>query len=106
MRVFDLYGAYGITGAVNVTSVDFGIELALAGSGGMQPVTVNIYTLTGAFILANLTPVGTQTVNVPDQTQSILNVPVSALVPAGSFIVVEVFTPNGQINGNSFFIFE
>lgn len=44
------------------------------------------------------------TINVPDQSATILNVPITADVPAGSELVLEVFTPDGTAAGNLFFI--
>jgi hypothetical protein len=43
-------------------------------------------------------------VNVPDQSGTVLNVPINATVPAGSELVVEVFTPDGTATGNLLFI--
>jgi hypothetical protein len=102
-RVFDLVADFGINEDIEISSVDFGIETA-SGNGGTQPAVVNIYTLSGAYEFANLTLIATESINIPDQTLSILNVPTSAIIPAGSVLVVEVFTPNGQTDGNSFFI--
>ena len=103
MRVFDLVNDFSISGPIDVTSVDFGIELA-SGATGTQPVTVNIYTLSGSLLFSNLTLVASQPISVPDQSLTILNVPISASIPAGSLLVVEIYTPNGQISGNSFFV--
>ena len=70
----------------NVTSVSFGIETAnAAGTGTTQPVTVRLYTETlGLFPLGVRTQIGTATVNVADQIQTILTVPLVATVPAGA----------------------
>src|SRR5207244_5389925 len=95
----------------NVTSVSFGIEMAQAnnGGGGTQPVTVNLYAnnvmpFPGGFP-ANLTLLGTAPVNVSDQTGTVLSVPITASVPAGTLeLVMEVNTPNGQVALNIFFI--
>ena len=101
-RVFDL-PTFGITGEFKVSAVEIGVESAAAG-GTDQPVTVKLYTLNGSFILANLTPIGSASVNVTDQALTHLTVPVTATAPAGSKLVVEIFTPNGQAVGNLFFI--
>jgi hypothetical protein len=103
MRVFDLVNDFSISGPISVTSVDFGIELA-DGATGSQPVTVNIYTLSGSLLFSNLTLIASQPISVPDQSLTILNVPISASIPAGSLLVVEIYTPDGQISGNSFFV--
>lgn len=103
MREFDM-SAYpdGFT----IESVDFGIESAASASGGSQPITVNLYTLSGPLMLANLTLLHSEDIMVADQTETVLNVPMSSsvAVPAGSTLVYEVFTPNGQGVGDSFFI--
>jgi hypothetical protein len=103
MRVFDLVNDFSINGPIDVTSVDFGIEVA-SGATGSQPVTVNIYTLSGSLLFGNLTLIASQPISVPDQSMTILNVPISASIPAGSLMVVEIYTPSGQIVGNSFFV--
>ncbi|GAB4578791.1 MAG: hypothetical protein Fur0022_15280 [Anaerolineales bacterium] len=96
---------FGITDSFSVTEVSFGIEEA-AGAGGDQPVVVNLYTWNPSdpFIFANFTLVGSSSVNVPDQTLSIYTVPVTGTISAGGTLVVEIFTPDGQTEGNSFFI--
>ena len=93
----------GISSDFQVSSVDIGVEEA-ASLGGTQPVQVSLHTLTGELLLANLTLLASTSVAVPDQTASILNVPIEASVPAGSTLVVEVFTPSGQETSNRFFI--
>jgi hypothetical protein len=92
--------------AYAVTSVSFGIDTANSGSGQGQPVHVRLYANNGgAFPGGNRTPLAATSFTVPDQTQTIQAVPLSAMVPAGtSELVMEVFTPSGQGNGNSFII--
>jgi hypothetical protein len=132
-RAFNL-PAFGIGTGFEVQSIDIGIEEATAGitaaskggppnasgkasiskktsparpSGGSQPVTVNIYTSSMAFpagFPGSLTLIGTASIMVADQSGTILNVPITGTAPAGSELVVEVFTPNGQATGNFFFI--
>ena len=102
-RVYDLT-AQNITADFEVTSVNVGIETATGAVGAQQPASVFIYQLDGAFTLANLTVLGNATTTIADQTGVTVNVPVSALVPAGSTMVVEFFTPDGQTDGNSLFI--
>lgn len=101
-RFFDLTD-FGINNPFNVAIVEFGVEFA-SGAGGAQPVTVNLYTLSGAFELANLTPIGSANVNLPDQAFSLATVPVYGSAPAGTTLVVEVFTPDGEDEQNIFFI--
>jgi HYR domain-containing protein/pre-peptidase len=76
-------------------------------AGGGQSITVNIFTSSMAFpagFPGSLTMIGTATVNVADQSGTILNVPITGTAAAGSELVVEVFTPDGTAVGNLFFI--
>ena len=105
LRAFDL-NTFGITGALAVTQVQVGIELA-DGASGSQPLTVNLYTKinpAGSLTWANLLPIGTAAATVSDQSLALLTVPVAGTAPAGSVLVVEIFTPEGQTAGNSLFI--
>ncbi len=105
-RAFDLSADFGITGDFNVCGVDFGIETA-AGAAGTQPVTVNLYSGPPGFptdFPANFPLIGTIDLTVPDQAATILQAAVAATALAGEELVVEVFTPEGQTNGHSFFL--
>lgn len=104
LRAFDL-AAFGITGAFDVTEVEIGIENA-TGLGGTQPATVNLYTWdpVDPFQFAFFTPLDSASVAVADQAATILTVPIFATVPAGSVLVVEFFTPDGEIDGNLLFV--
>ena len=102
-RVFHLPD-FGIDGQFTVASVDIGVGNALAPSG-QQPLTVNLYTLSGEFVLANLTPIGSNTVSVADGVIfSIITIPVVGVAPPGSTLVVEIFFPDGTVTGNRFSI--
>lgn len=102
-RVFNL-PQMGITSAFNITSVSFGVEQALAGIGGTQPIQVKLYTLNGGISMNNLSPIGNLSLNLPDQATSIYSANVAGIAPAGSTLVVEVFSPDGQAANHSFFI--
>lgn len=103
-RSFNL-ASFGVTGPLDVISIDLGIEQAL-GAGGSQPATVRYYTDTDANPgNGGLTLIGTVPITVPDASLTVLNFlggPTG--VPASANLVVEVFTPDGQTAGNSFFI--
>ena len=103
-RVYDL-APLALGGTFTVRKVVFGVEAA-TGAGGTQPIAVKLYTLTGAFTLANMTLVGSQTFNVPNQSLSLFSAELltPVTVPANAKLVVEIFTPNGQAAGNSFFL--
>jgi hypothetical protein len=93
-----------------VQSVTIGIEQSNAsGTGTTQPITINIFnSTTNPPTLATLGPVlSTQTVNVPDQANSLLTIPLTTqpvFVTATGILVVEIFTPSGQAAGHSFFV--
>ncbi len=94
----------GISGDLIVTSVDVGIQEART-VGGTQPISVNLHTLQGEFLLANLTNLSTTAVTVSDQVLTLLPVPVEeVVVPADSILVVEVAMPSGEADGNLFLI--
>ncbi len=101
-RSFSLANA-AITSNFEITNVNVGIETAEAASGS-QPITVLVHTLNGVMTLANLTEVARTTVMVPNQAETILDVPISSTVPADSVFVIEVLTPDGVANSNTFFI--
>jgi hypothetical protein len=102
-RVFDLQ-SFGVTGPLQVSMVQFGVEQA-TGAAGSQPAVVRLHTLTGTVLsTANLSLLSTANPTITDQSTSILDVPVTAMVPAGSRLVVELNTPDAQTVGHSFFI--
>ena len=100
------FRSFPLTADINVCEVQFGIETA-TGAGGTQPVTVNLYSGTGAFpatFPGGYTQIGTASLNVADQSATVFPAAVSGLATAGSNLVVEVFTPDGQTAGNLLFI--
>ncbi len=100
-RAFDLSA---FASGFNVCAVEFGVETANA-AGATQPVVVNVYSNTGgAFPAGTRTLVGTSNIALPDQTASIVNQALAASLPPGSQLVFELFTPDGQTAGDSFFI--
>ncbi|MHC5112919.1 MAG: LamG-like jellyroll fold domain-containing protein [Planctomycetota bacterium] len=99
-RIFDL-AAEGITVVYDVCEVQFGVQSA-SSAAGTQPVTVNLYTLDGAFEFANLILYGTATVDVGNSGATMVTVPVAAAVPANAQLVVEIFTPSGAATSANF----
>src|SRR5436190_12492133 len=89
----------------NVTSVSFAVESARSGSGS-QPVSVRLHLNSGGGFPGGVrTQIAATNITVSDQTQTIVNVPLIAVVPAGtSELVMEVFTPIGIVAGNTFII--
>ena len=69
-------------------------------------MTIRLYTDSGGpFPAGTLTQIASQEIFVANQTLTLVNVPISAVVPAGtSELVMEVFTPSGQLSFNRLFI--
>jgi N-acetylneuraminic acid mutarotase len=92
-----------------ITSVSFGVELAQSGTGTGQPLTVNLYAnhgspFPGGDWQSNLIATSGE-INIPDQSLTIFNVPLSATAPGSALeLVMEVTTPDGTVVGNLFFI--
>jgi uncharacterized repeat protein (TIGR01451 family) len=87
----------------NACSVQFGVETA-TGPGGVQPIVVNVYASTGAaFPGGTLALVGTANVSLPDQVATVVNTPLTAAIPPGAEMVVEVFAAD-TANSSTFFI--
>lgn len=100
-RVFDL-AAEGVDRELFVEKVSVGIENADSENGNTQPMDVKLHTLVGNFTtVANLTQIAMAPVAVADQTGTILEVNFQTTVPASSQLVVEVFTPDGDPNGDN-----
>lgn len=108
LRRFDLDGEFALGEPITVDSVDIGVETATSGTGGDQPISIIVHSIANAdaFTFGNLVEIGRLDTLVADATQTIVNFPVSstAINPASDDLVVEVFTPNGQDVGHSFFI--
>jgi len=106
-RAFDL-ASLGAPNGLDVCEVQVGVEQATSTGAAGQPVTVNLYTTSSAFPTGypgSLTQIGTASITLPDSaTNSVYSIPVTGSAPAGSELVVELFTPDGQTAGNSFFI--
>jgi hypothetical protein len=80
----------GIFGDLDVTEVSFGVESATA-----QTVTVNLFRMIdpdGPFTYANFELLATEDHAIGATTLSVVTVPISTTVPAGSTLVMEVDT--------------
>lgn len=99
-RVFHLPD-FGVTGAFQVTRVLVGIEVADSPTGS-QPAQIKLHTLPdGApFVFANLVTLDTYDLSITNRVRTRALVDTDTLVPAGSTLVVEFFTPSGTTNGN------
>ncbi len=98
---------FGITGAFQVQQVEFGVERAVAGSGASQPGQVRLYRKidpTSPLTYANLALLAVVDIAIPDMALMSYNAPIAGTAPAGSVLVVELFTPDGRPDGHSFYI--
>jgi hypothetical protein len=96
LRAFTL-SDFGIDSAFEVSSIRFGIE-ALSVE---VPVTINLYTLDGSLSYFNLQRVATTITVQPAQALTLVDVPITASIPAGATLVLEVEIPDlGGVNGN------
>jgi hypothetical protein len=91
-----------------IQNVTFGIEQA-TGTGGTQPITVRLFD-SSANPPTNATlgtAISTQAITLADQAGTVFSQNLTVqpvLLNASDILAVEVFTPNGQTAGNSFFI--
>ncbi len=105
------FNMFTFTGGADyfVTSVSFGIELATSGTGTGQPLTVNLYANHGSLFPAgdwqsNLIATSGE-INIPDQADTVFNVPLIVTAPGSALeLVMEVTTPDGTAVGNLFFV--
>ena len=88
-RVFSL-NDFGIATDFDVEEVSFGIENLSVSAD----IDVTLYTLDGAFVMANLTQIGSATASLGPQSLTVVNVPVSGSVPAGGTLAVEISGPD------------
>ncbi|TVQ30192.1 MAG: hypothetical protein EA370_13915, partial [Wenzhouxiangella sp.] len=88
-RTFTL-SDFDITETFNVTEVGFGIENLSAS----QPITINLYTLDGNFVMGNLTLVGSATETLSSQSLSLVSIPVTAEIDPAATLVVEISPPD------------
>ena len=88
-RVFDL-ATLGYSNGLLLDTINFGVEV----SGANTTATVNAYTLSGDFVLANLTPIATQTVAVSTSANAFYSASMGGvIVPANSKLVIAYSVP-------------
>jgi len=97
-RVFSL-PAFDVLGDFQLSSVRFAVSSTLSETG-QQPVDVRVHTLAGPLQISSLQLLAQTTVQVADQSLSTVEVPLTATVPAGSTLVVEIHLPDGRSTGN------
>ena len=100
-REYNLAEDFGISSALTVTSIDVGVQMATGGNGVSQPATVNLYTFDESqadisnLNLSNINQIATTTINIPDGANFVQNIPITATVPAGLTLIVEVLSVGG-----------
>ena len=94
-RLFDLL-ALGVSRDLAVDQVSFGIESADAGAAAEQTIEVHLHTVSGPFQLANMTAIGSAQVTVANQTETLIDLPITAVVPANASLAVELRIPTGD----------
>jgi subtilisin-like proprotein convertase family protein len=106
----------GLTPGEQIQCVDWAVEESISASGGGVPYTMNIYDATGCIPESN----GPDPTCAPGSCYVLLDsvsdvVPdgiapgfvtttIGGIIPASGSILVEVFTPEGQTDGNSLFV--
>jgi hypothetical protein len=99
-RAFNL-NSFGINNDFKICAVEVGI-LTAATNSGSQPLTINLYTSNPAFPNGVLTQIGTTSIQLSNQSNTIASIPVTGTASAGSELVVEIFIPDGQAASNTF----
>jgi hypothetical protein len=98
LRTFAL-DDFNITSEFHIAGVTFGIRSLTTTAS----ITVNLYTLEGAFTSSNMTLIGTATEELSAQTLTLVTVPVTGTAPVGSTLVVEIVAPDFSFQQESFF---
>ncbi len=101
-RAFNM-AAFADSSRYDVTSVSFGVESV----NQPQSVTVRLYAQTGSpFPGGTRSQIATTSVSmIPEQSGTVVTIPLTALVPAGTIeLVMELNTPFGLSDPNLFFI--
>ena len=88
IRVFDLSQS-GLPSQVFLTGVDVGVGFAST----MPEITVNVYTLNGPLLYANMTLLESLKATVPVISAGIFTIPADILVSNSDMVVVELIAP-------------
>jgi len=98
-RAFDLANDFGIAGDFNVTDAEIAIGVGVVSPAGF-PMDVNIYSGTSQDVdTATLTLLGSGSATITTaDAETIVSVPVTATVPAGEIMVLEVVIYNSAID--------
>lgn len=91
---------FGVTSEFNLTEVEIGVRKAVSGSGS-QPIVIYLATWNPD---NTVTLIDSANFQVPDQQLTMLSLPVSAIVPANSRLLVQVVTRDGLTDENTFIV--
>lgn len=98
LRTFTLPD-FGVDGAFDVTEVTFGIERI----SHQADLAVNLYTLEGPLTYVNLRRIASEVVTLEPQEAELVTVPMTARVPSGATLVMEVVAPDMEGIGGIYF---
>lgn len=100
-RAFDLAGDFGIMNGLEVSAVEFAIGTISTPAG--FPITANIYSATpGSFPGGTLTLQGTAIYMATNaDAATMINLPLSALIPAGEAMVMELVLDDDGTDTNN-----
>jgi|GEM_PF-1369542 len=104
IRAYNLFGEFNVVGRFYVTAVEFGIENAESGAGAGQPVSVELYTLSGNMLFANMTLLAKKDTTILDTANVNMMVPINAIVEQGQILIVDIHIPNGATDEHAFFL--
>ena len=95
-----------ITGRFDVCRIIFGVSQAISGSGTGQPLSVNLYSTDAAFPSGTLSLLNSVTIpTFPDNAlPGLVFMPLPAVAPSGSEVVVEIHVPDGTATEDLFFL--
>lgn len=86
-------GQFGDAPGLHLDAIRVGVEQARS-TAGTQPAAVRVHALgPGAMTVGNLTELARVDIEVADQTETILEVPISVDVRAGTRLVLEFMVP-------------
>ena len=99
-KLFDMAGNFGIDAEFSVSSVEFGVGAAISGNpSGVQPIFVRLYTMIDPAgpldLFTNFNLIAQTQISLPDSPLgTIIEVPLTAEIPAGALVLMEVFSPD------------
>lgn len=100
---------FGISTKFYVNQVSFAVEQATAGGGQTQQAaqikvgTYDVAPVGTTLDLTKITPINAVNIQIPNGSSTLVNTPITATIPAGTNLIVELAIPDGNAVGNIFF---